>query len=124
MPQTFRSALADELSPLLPESWELAPFESTLSALDHTVLMLRYQGFELTAGDAPGGSYQHSFQVTVIVPTESDVDMADALLDDALESAMDAFNAVPWVLVSRADKQVFMDTYPCWDFTLTFYSPL
>lgn len=116
---TPRAWLDAALSPLLPATWKIIPFQKELSTFTAPVVILK-QSAITRLPEAPEGAHVVEFTVTVASP-HVDREKAEDQLDDNVNALIHAIDTlgIGW---TRADKVAIDNTYIGWDINLSVTS--
>ncbi|OII04312.1 hypothetical protein [Curtobacterium sp. MCBA15_008] len=92
-----RQQVVDAIKPVLPQSWRLVPYLTSLDAISQTTVMLHATGVERFPS-APAKTYLITFEATVIDPSKDPARVWDALDDEVLEAiaALDSIDSLDW----------------------------
>lgn len=121
--QQYRRWIVDQLKPVLPRRWNLAPYIRKPDDLDGVTVIVHLQKIERMP-EAPLGSQVATYLVTVVDPAQ-DWSQADEALDDEivdLISALDSVrneNGLPILRWASADRNTWNDTYLAFDISVT-----
>ena len=118
----MRQLLADHLQPLIPDGWQLLPYQATITTINTKVVILKHNKITKLP-EAPQGTLSNEFIVTVASP-KTEMESAESDLDDAvleLLTTLDSHVAVNW---TEAQKVKLNDKTPYigWDITLTIHT--
>lgn len=113
---TIRAQLSELLGPLIPKSWTLISEQRDPGVIARTTVIVKQDRIEKLP-EAPLGSLQVSFILTVLTPHEDTSRAEDALDDSVLEltTALDSLAGTNW---TSAQKVVAGD-YLGYDIALT-----
>lgn len=115
-----RDWLQEQLTPLLPPSWQIIPNQVMPQTLSRITVVIKHLEMERLA-EAPLGSLRHQIILTVADPHEDQVKAENALDDEVLKlcTALDSLDGLTW---TGAKKVAVRDPYIGWDITLTVIS--
>jgi hypothetical protein len=97
-----RAYLVDELRPMLPDTWDIKPGESTPATLAKPTLYMDFGGI-VPLSAAPMGAVQVNFTLT-IADHHADVAMAEDGVDEQIFDLISALDAHPTILWTDAKK--------------------
>lgn len=121
--QQYRRWITDQLKPVLPRRWTLAPYIRKPDELDGVTVVVHLQKIERLP-EAPLGSQVATYLVTVVDPAQ-DWSQADAALDDEIVDLIAALDSVrnesglPILRWTSADRNTWNDTYLAFDISVT-----
>lgn len=113
---SLRGWITETMQPLLPRTWNLAPYLSDIDAPSVPTVAVKLQSVAPLA-EAPKGTVQVTYTFTVIEP-HTDVATADRALDDDLLQFIAAINNNPSLMWTEANAVAFDDVHLAYDVTV------
>jgi hypothetical protein len=114
---TVRSELTDVLTPILPATWKIIPYERNMDALSAVTVMLKQSTIQ-DAPDAPQGKYQVGYTITIASPSQS-AENAETDLDDVVFVLLAGLKSIDWLKVGTATKVLVDNQYYGYDIACT-----
>lgn len=111
-----RQQLIDILTPIVPDSWALIPYEDDVDEVATLTLMVRQRGFTKPPAAPVSGKYLTSYILTLIAPG-TDFKGAEDDLDDAVATLLIALDGVNKTWWEKADKVIAVNRL-AYDITL------
>lgn len=121
--EQYRRWVTDQLKPLLPRRWDLAPYMRKPDELTAPTVMVTLQRIERLP-EAPLGSQLVTYLVTIVDPAQ-DWSQADANLDDEIVDLIGGLDSTrttagtPVLRWTGADRAVWNDSYLAFDISVT-----
>lgn len=117
---TIRNWLAEQLTPLLPSGWKIAPGMGIPTTIDRTWVAIKNLRIAPFA-EAPKGHLTNFTTVTVASKFTDQAKATDVVDDQVLELVMDLLTIEGLTFID-ANKVLVNDTYIGWDISLSIIS--
>lgn len=115
---TPRQQLVDAITPLLPTTWKLIPYQRNVDTVNVPTVMIK-QATIAPLPQAPLGALTVDYVATLISP-HTDVEKAEAQLDDDAITLLDILLPLVKTSFQKAEKAMLTPNGPlCYDFTFS-----
>jgi hypothetical protein len=115
--QTSRQQLVALLTPLLPKTWKVIPFQRDPGVLSQVTVMVHMTNISQSPA-APRGALLSEYTVSVFDP-QTDPERAQGALDDEVLELIHAISSLPGGVVWDSAEPVLFSNSLGWDIKVT-----
>lgn len=111
-----RQQVAEAISSVLPRNWRIVPYLTSFDNIDQPIVMIHATGVARFA-QAPQGTYEVTFEATVLDPSKDPARVWEVLDDEVFEAiaALDSIDSLNW---TGAEPVVISNLFG-WNITFT-----